>query len=440
MKLNPKSIFLVVAVFIATLTLSPLQKTEASSTSVEFIVSFSASMKETLGDKSKIEVAREMLRDILDGIREPLDAGLIFYGHRDNESCDDIEEVVPLHGLDREKMKKKLMKTNPKGQAPIALALKKAAEKLDAGVDFMSVVLVTDGKSSCPEDLVKTARELKEKYDYRLTFHIIALGPERKDRLQLRLLERIGYGTYHEITVAPQWRTRKLEIKGREQALKQIILKINNPDMHQSKVFDKDGTVLVPAGEFFMGTAAREDDPVAQPGHPVYLDSFYIDKYEVTQKQYKSVMGENPSIWLGSDLPVHNVSWHDARSYCEKVGKRLPTEAEWEKAAKGGKDNRWAGTSDPGDIGKYAWIDDARVSGEKRSGSRPRPIGEKEPNGYGIFDMSGNVWEWTADWYSPDYYKISAKTNPKGPDKGILRVRRGGPGIAMWRRSVQPTD
>jgi formylglycine-generating enzyme required for sulfatase activity len=197
--------------------------------------------------------------------------------------------------------------------------------------------------------------------------------------------------------------------------------------VHHPRVIGNDEMVLIPAGEFFMGS---EDPSVdfsgERPGHPVYLDSFSIDKYEVTQQQYRSVTGANPSQWMGSDLPVHVVSWHDAKKYCETVGKRLPTEAEWEKAAKGGRNDKWSGTSDVGSLGEYAWIDDTAVALEKRSGSRPHPVGTKKPNGYGIYDMAGNVWEWVSDWFGRGYYKTSPKENPAGPEKGPFRVLRGG--------------
>jgi formylglycine-generating enzyme required for sulfatase activity len=140
----------------------------------------------------------------------------------------------------------------------------------------------------------------------------------------------------------------------------------------------------------------------------------------VTQKQYKEVMGENPSLWIRSDLPVESVSWSEAKEYCEKVGKRLPTEAEWEKAAEGGRDDIWSGTSSKEKLEDYAWF-------ANNAGGRTHPVGQKKPNGYGIYDMSGNVSEWVADWYDKDYYRNSPKENPKGPDKNLLyKITRGG--------------
>ncbi|MDP2142491.1 MAG: formylglycine-generating enzyme family protein [Gammaproteobacteria bacterium] len=162
--------------------------------------------------------------------------------------------------------------------------------------------------------------------------------------------------------------------------------------------------------------------------HEVCLDDFYIGKYEVTQGQWKAVMGNNPSSFssCGDNCPVEQVSWNDAQDFINKLnnktGKnyRLPTEAEWEYAAKsGGKNEKYAGTSSESELGDYAWY-------EKNSGSKTHPVGQKKPNGLGIYDMSGNVWEWVNDWYDSDYYKNSPKSNPVGTSSGKEKVRRGG--------------
>lgn len=408
--ISPKSVF----IFILLILLQTLfvQKSEAISPSVEFIVDFSESMKEMVGDKSKIEIAREVVSRVLDEIHQPLDVGLTFYGHTGKDKCHDVELVVPIKGFDPDTMKKKLMETEPKGKAPIALALKRAAQRLKKGKDYRSIILITDGKMTCKGDLVKTAREIKQELDFRVIFHVIAVNPTRRNRIQLRHVSYAGYGTYHEIKNIS-------DIKG---VVKDIAKVVNNPEIHVPKVISLEDMVLIPAGKFFMGSAKPGDDPNEYPRHLVYLDAFYMDRYEVTQRQFKEVMGYNPSLWIGSDLPVDRVSWYEAKEYCERVGKRLPTEAEWEKAAKGGRDDRWAGTSDLEELREYAWIHDTGAGG------RTHPVGEKRPNGYGIYDMCGNVWEWVADWFGLDYYKISPKKNPKGPDKGAFRILRG----ACW--------
>jgi formylglycine-generating enzyme required for sulfatase activity len=174
--------------------------------------------------------------------------------------------------------------------------------------------------------------------------------------------------------------------------------------------------VLIPAGEFQMGSKAAEDESP----HTVHLSAYFIDKYEVTQEQFEKVMGSNPSDFHGKNLPVEQVTWYEARDYCKKVGKRLPIEAEWEKAARAGSSSvySWGDVMD----GDHAWYWD----NSKRA---THPVGSRKPNAYGLRDMSGNVWEWVADYYEDTYYQTSPKENPQGPFTSKYRVIRGG----SWR-------
>ncbi len=183
--------------------------------------------------------------------------------------------------------------------------------------------------------------------------------------------------------------------------------------------------VLVPAGEFWMGS---DDFPQEKPRHRVYLDAYSIDKYEVTNSLYKRFMEAtgrkapdywNDSTWNGPTQPVVGVSWHDAEAYCRWAGKRLPTEAEWEKAARGTDGRRYPW----GD----QWDSSRANSGESKIG-KTVPVGSY-PGGvspYGAHDLAGNVWEWVADWYDADYYKQSPVRNPTGPASGRDKVLRGG--------------
>ena len=178
-----------------------------------------------------------------------------------------------------------------------------------------------------------------------------------------------------------------------------------------------EGMVFVKGGCFQMGDLWEAGSADEKPVHEVCLDDYYIDKTEVTQKEYKKVMGNNPSMYKGNNNPVEKVKWHDANNYCIKAGKKLPTEAEWEYAARsGGKKEEWAGTNSESGLGEYGWYNSKST----------HPVGQKKPNGLGIYDMNGNVWEWVSDWYGKDYYKNSPKWNPKGPDSGDFRVWRGG--------------
>lgn len=180
-----------------------------------------------------------------------------------------------------------------------------------------------------------------------------------------------------------------------------------------------DGMVFVQGGCFEMGSDTGEPDE--KPVHKVCLDDFYLDKYEVTQGAFEKDTGKNTSYFKGcSDCPVGQVDWYEASAYCGKAGKRLPTEAEWEYAARsGGTREEYPGTSDESRLGDYAWFG-------RNSGSKTHPVGQKKPNGLELYDMGGNVWEWVADWYGATYYGQSPEQNPNGPSSGGKRVVRGG--------------
>ena len=186
--------------------------------------------------------------------------------------------------------------------------------------------------------------------------------------------------------------------------------------------------VYVSGGTFTMGATSEQGSDAwddEEPAHSVTLSGYYIGKYEVTQKLWKAVMGSNPSNFKGDNLPVENVSWDDVQEFLRKLnamtGKRyrLPTEAEWEFAARGGNSSRGYKYSGSNSFGSVAWYRD-------NSGSRTHAVGTKSPNELGIYDMSGNVYEWCQDWYGSSYYDNSPRTNPQGPNSGSLRVGRGG--------------
>ncbi|MHC4268962.1 MAG: formylglycine-generating enzyme family protein [Planctomycetota bacterium] len=199
--------------------------------------------------------------------------------------------------------------------------------------------------------------------------------------------------------------------------------------LFSQKVIAEPEMVLVKGGCFQMGDIFKKGDDNEKPVHEVCVDDFYIGKYEVTQREWVEIMGKNPSSFTDcNDCPVENVSWKDIKKYIKKLknktGKkyRLPTEAEWEYSARsGGKKELFSGTNDEFYIGDYAWF-------EGNSDARTQPVGKKKPNGLGIYDMSGNVYEWVWDAYGETYYEKSPKDNPKGPpDKhNIAHVFRGG--------------
>jgi formylglycine-generating enzyme required for sulfatase activity len=182
--------------------------------------------------------------------------------------------------------------------------------------------------------------------------------------------------------------------------------------------------VHVRPGSFMMGSEKGEADE--KPVHEVRITKpFYMGIYEVTQAQWKAVMGDNPSNFKGDDLPVEQVSWEDCQQFLaklkEKAGQgmicRLPTEAEWEYACRAGSRTEYCFGDDEGALGEYAWFN---------LNSGTHPVGQKKPNAWGLYDMHGNVWEWCADWYNERYYANSPTDDPKGPDFGPVRVLRGG--------------
>ena len=184
--------------------------------------------------------------------------------------------------------------------------------------------------------------------------------------------------------------------------------------------------VKVEAGTFMMGATSEMKNPYddEKPVHQVTLtNDYYMGKYEVTQALWQVVMGKNPSYFKGDNLPVNYVRWKDCQRFISKLNSmtgrkfRLPTEAEWEYAARGGKKSRGYQYSGSSNISDVAWYDG-------NSGDKTHPVGTKQANELGIYDMTGNVWEWCSDWYSS--YSSSSQTNPTGSDSGSARVSRGG--------------
>ena len=184
--------------------------------------------------------------------------------------------------------------------------------------------------------------------------------------------------------------------------------------------------VRVEGGTFTMGATPEQGENAVydeKPAHKVTLSDFYIGKYEVTQAEWKAVMGKNPSKFKGDNLPVGNVSWDDCQAFIRKLNEltgknfRLPTEAEWEYAARGGNKSKGYKYCGSNNIDNVAWY-------YANSNETTHPVGRRQANELGLYDMSGNVWEWCQDWYGS--YSSSSQTNPFGPSTGSYRVSRGG--------------
>jgi formylglycine-generating enzyme required for sulfatase activity len=196
--------------------------------------------------------------------------------------------------------------------------------------------------------------------------------------------------------------------------------------------------ILIPAGTFLMGDRTGRPD---ETPHTVAIGEFYLDTLPVTQQLYEKVMGVNPSKHKGPQNPVERTQWTDAVRFCNRCseregltpcynldtwqcdfdadGYRLPTEAEWEYACRAGSTARYSFGDDPAELPRYAWF-------QPLSRGKPRPVGQKLANRWGLYEMHGNVWQWCNDWYGETSYAESPGDNPRGPATGTLRVLRGG--------------
>ena len=203
--------------------------------------------------------------------------------------------------------------------------------------------------------------------------------------------------------------------------------------------------VLIPAGEFNMGSPSDEEDreKYESPLHTVKIENaYYLGKYEVTQKQWVEVMGSNPSYHKGDDLPVEKVSWYDAREFIKKLNEmeetdkyRLPSEAEWEYAARAGTTTRYSFGDSESRLGEYAWY-------YGNSGSKTHPVGQKKTNSWGLYDMHGNVWEWVQDKWHDGYEGAPADGSAWEIGASSSRAIRGGSWnyLALYCRSASRSD
>lgn len=205
----------------------------------------------------------------------------------------------------------------------------------------------------------------------------------------------------------------------------------NSTDSKQDLEFNVNGVKFimkyVEGGSFMMGVFDNDDKAYdrEKPSHKVHLDSYYIGETQVTQALWQAVMGNNPSYWIGDKLPVETVSWDDCQKFIKKLnvitGKNfaLPTEAQWEFAARGGNKSRGFLYSGSNNINDVAWYDD-------NSRRQTHQVATKMANELGLYDMTGNVWEWCNDWFDENYYSNLPQVDPKGPSSGDGRVLRGG--------------
>jgi formylglycine-generating enzyme required for sulfatase activity len=236
-----------------------------------------------------------------------------------------------------------------------------------------------------------------------------------------------GEGVTKSIQDAKYW-WQKAADQGLEEA-KESLRYLANAEFH-NKTFTVNGIsfdmIAVKGGTFTMGCTSEQSEDCSsdeEPAHKVTLSDFYIGKFVVTQKLWKAVMRNNPSYFKGDYLPVESVSWYDCQEFITKLNNltglkfRLPTEAEWEYAARGGNKSKGYKYSGSNTLRNVAWYSD-------NNDGKTHPVGQKLPNELGIYDMSGNVDEWCQDWWGK--YSSGSQTNPKGPSSGEQRVLRGG--------------
>ncbi len=257
----------------------------------------------------------------------------------------------------------------------------------------------------------------------------------------MKIFNDIPVGTYQLKVSKDGYKTEEttLTLSANDKITQSIKLE-EGPDVSGDMVFVKGGCFDMGQPDPDIGGEGWTDDE--QPVHRVCVDDFYIGKYEVTQKQWKEIMGNNPSYNKCDDCPVERVSWNDVQEFIKKLNEktgqkyRLPTEAEWEYAARGGNQSngyQYSGSNNLDEVGWY-WRNsgDDYLSGDwnwdkmQKNNCKTHKVGQKKANELGIYDMSGNVREWCSDWYGSDYYGSSPERNPQGPQSGKYRILRGG--------------
>ena len=245
--------------------------------------------------------------------------------------------------------------------------------------------------------------------------HFTESGAKQMAETRNSVVEPHSYIASNEATVIESSETDKSPLTSVYRVQKDLVFQVNGISFTMK---------FVEGGTFQMGSGDSEAYDDEKPIHSVTVGSFYMGETEVTQALWKAVMGSNTSYLKGDNLPVEEVSWDDSQEFIRKLNQltgktfRLPTEAEWEYAARGGNKSqryKYAGSNSIDDVAWYT---------RTTNGSGTKPVKTKQPNELGLYDMSGNVWEWCSDWYGS--YSSSAQTDPRGPSAGSYRVLRGG--------------
>jgi len=346
-------------------------------------------------------------------------------------------ESVKIRQVSEEILKKEAAEIARLEKDLAAMDTKIAAMKRDFGTtnlgenDGLLAMLAMVEERETQQQRLDELRKKWQQEERQRQAEMTRLKKEKEDK-QHQAIEK-DIGIYEKIVSSPYGKDLK------ETAWKKLIanypdatgMETGNVDLLKLLLFKKwvEPTtgmefVWVEGGCFQMGDIFGDGDNDEKPVHEVCVVSFGMSRYEVTQGRWQKIMGNNPSRFTkGKNYPVEQVSWDDTQGFIRKLNShsgrcfRLPTEAEWEYAARsGGKKEKYAGSSDVDQLGWYAG----------NSGDSTHPVGMKEPNGLGLYDMSGNVWEWSSDWYGKNYYQQSPCNNPQGPSSGSFRVIRDG--------------
>lgn len=296
-----------------------------------------------------------------------------------------------------------------------------------------------------PSNLIQFKEEYSNQINWERQLKLIKELVSKKER---ESLPDLPLSTEQTLQLTEKYKRRLPSLLKRQKLIDALLLTalwkpIVNVFSKTVKDIDEHQFVYIPSGEFMMGALPGDDEAYdwEKPRHVVQISRpFWVGKYQVTQEQYKAVTGKNPSHFKGENHPVEQVNWFDAIQFCNTLSKkerlqpvykideeevncdwsangyRLPTEAEWEYAAKAGSDFLYAGLNS---VAEVAWY-------HQNSGHTTHPVGQKKVNAYGLYDMSGNVWEWVWDWDWYGNYSSGTVTDPKGPDLGSYRVYRGG--------------
>ncbi|MBQ5974513.1 MAG: SUMF1/EgtB/PvdO family nonheme iron enzyme [Bacteroidales bacterium] len=386
--------------------------------------------EETERQKKEINELKEKFEKILDNKQNLA------------EHAESLKEVNEERDIDRKIAKlKEEIKKHPndypaEGYYELGLAQSENGEIEDAVSNFMIAI---DRKPDYVEAYHALAKAYCNKHDYKKAWEniekAILLKQEDSEMLMTRcqifkgwgLIENIKKDAEHGIELAKKAGNGGLLTDFRR--LQDELSKIKDTDESPIEISVGKETfrmVKVKGGVFTMGATSEQGDDAysdESPAHSVLLDDYCIGETVVTQGLWKAVMGDNPSRFKGNDLPVEGVSWDAAQEFISMLNKmtgrkfRFPTEAEWEYAARGGKKSRGNKYSGSNNIKEVAWYMD-------NSGGQTRPVKGKKANELGLYDMSGNVWEWCQDWFGK--YSGEAQCNPQGPGLGSDRVLRGG--------------